>query len=30
MMHYNNKTQEFTLVYITAKECTSTDTEVLY
>ena len=28
MMAYNNITQEFTLVYITVKECTSTVSEV--
>ena len=28
MMAYNNITQDFTLVYITVKECTSTVSEV--
>ena len=30
MMAYNNITQDFTLVYITVKECTSTITEVMH
>ena len=30
MMAYNNITQDFTLVFITVKECTSTITEVVH